>query len=315
MIDFVKYQGSGNDFVLIDNRYGAWAEQVKFAIENLGFYSEQAYIEQLCNRKFGIGADGLILLQTKDGVDFEMIYYNSDGCLSSMCGNGGRCIADWAFSLGIGSEKKSITDTSIKHSKDLLTENLLTENPLTERYKDSLTFNAADGIHRATKIINPKDSKPWISLTMNPKSTQWQLDDVTWELNTGSPHYVNFKNESIENMDLLGWAKEIRYNKTYSSQGINVNAVVELGENQISMRTYERGVEDETLSCGTGVTAAAIAYCAKNSIHRNPGKQLNISVLTKGGELNVALCIDKSGDGYSEILLQGPANFVFKGVI
>lgn len=305
MIDFVKYQGSGNDFVLIDNRYGAWVKQVKFAIENLEFCSEQAYIEQLCNRKFGIGADGLMLLQTKDGVDFEMIYYNSDGCLSSMCGNGGRCIADWAFSLGIGSEKKSITDTPIKHSKD----------PITERHNDSLIFDAADGIHWATKIINPKDSKPWISLTMNPKATQWQIDDVTWELNTGSPHYVNFKNESIENMDLLEWAKKIRYNETYSSQGINVNAVVELGENQIFMRTYERGVEDETLSCGTGVTAAAMAYCAKNSIHGNPEKQLNISVLTKGGELNVALRIDKSGNGYSEILLQGPVNFVFKGVI
>ena len=277
-IPFVKYQGTGNDFVLIDNRTGAWQNYLAMQVPQ-DFATEKDLVAHICHRKFGIGADGLMLLQNKEGFDFEMVYFNSDGGLSSMCGNGGRCIAAWAFSLGLG-------DTSLQ-------------------------FWAPDGLHEAKKTNDGKG----IALNMNPVSRIQQINTNDWELNTGSPHYVSFQDNNIQQLALVDWAKNIRYNEPYTNLGINVNAVNILDENTISMRTYERGVEDETLSCGTGVCAAAISFVQRSQPHTeaNSNEIQNhlIEVITPGGTLQVSLQRDQNN--YDHIVLIGPATFVFQG--
>jgi diaminopimelate epimerase len=206
-----------------------------------------------------------------------------------MCGNGGRCIAAWAFSLGLGD--------------------------------DSLQFWAPDGTHEARKTNDGKG----IALNMNPVSRVQQINTNDWELNTGSPHYVSFQDNNIQQLALVDWAKNIRYNEPYTNLGINVNAVNILDENTISMRTYERGVEDETLSCGTGVCAAAISFVQRSGMQLNPFEsgqphtEANsnevqnhlIEVITPGGTLQVSLQRDQNN--YNHIVLIGPATFVFQG--
>ena len=287
-IPFVKYQGTGNDFVLIDNRTGAWQDYLAMQVP-LQFATEKDLVAHICHRRLGIGADGLMLLQNKEGFHFEMVYFNSDGGLSSMCGNGGRCIAAWAFSLGLGD--------------------------------DSLQFWAPDGTHEARKTNDGKG----IALNMNPVSRVQQINTNDWELNTGSPHYVSFQDNDIQQLALVDWAKNIRYNEPYTNLGINVNAVNILDENTISMRTYERGVEDETLSCGTGVCAAAISFVQRSGMQLNPFEsgqphtEANtnqvqnhlIEVNTPGGTLQVSLQRDQNN--YNHIVLIGPATFVFQG--
>ncbi len=277
-IPFVKYQGTGNDFVLIDNRTGAWQDYLAMQVPQ-HFAGERELVAHICHRRLGIGADGLMLLQNKEGFHFEMVYFNSDGGLSSMCGNGGRCIAAWAFSLGLGD--------------------------------DSLQFWAPDGTHEARKTNDGKG----IALNMNPVSLVQQINTNDWELNTGSPHYVSFQDNNIQQLALVDWAKNIRYNEPYTNLGINVNAVNILDENTISMRTYERGVEDETLSCGTGVCAAAISFVQRSQPHTeaNSNEVQNhlIEVITPGGTLQVSLQRDQNN--YDHIVLIGPATFVFQG--
>ena len=281
---FVKYEGTGNDFILIDNREGIWQEFVSASIQTAG--SEKARIARLCHPKFGIGADGLMLLQQKEGYDFEMVYFNSDGGKSSMCGNGGRCIAEWAFRLGIGKLGGLIDNADVSNSEKIL------------------NFWATDGAHTAQKMSTPG----WISLTMNDVNSILELDSHCYELNTGSPHFVSIKSEDIQEIDLVAWAQGIRYNATYKEAGINVNAVNIINDNHIVMRTYERGVEDETLSCGTGVTAAALSLATMKSL----GGGL-IHVSTRGGDLSVAF--SRSPQGFCNILLQGATKMVFEGVL
>jgi diaminopimelate epimerase len=256
-IEFVKYQGTGNDFILIDGRNGNF--------ENLP-------VKWLCDRRYGIGADGLMILKSMENFDFEMIYYNSDGNISSMCGNGGRCISAWAYNLGLGDNNRVV-------------------------------FNAIDGAHEA--IINTKT----VALKMTDVNS-WEVSDRdTYILNTGSPHYVSFQHENnLEKFDLVNWAKGIRYNDRFKQEGINVNLVTISEPNKLVMRTYERGVEDETLSCGTGVTAASLAYALKQD---NNVKK--VEVKTPGGDLSVAF--ERTASGFSNIWLEGPADFVFKGEI
>lgn len=254
-LKFYKYQGTGNDFVMIDNRnndISLTEDQVKF----------------LCDRKFGIGADGLILLELIDGYDFNMVYYNSDGRTSSMCGNGGRCITQFAIDLGIE--------------------------------RDEYLFMAIDGEHRAKK------SNKGISLQMIDVS---KVDDIGEDvfLDTGSPHYIVF-DEQLENVDVVPRARKIRYSSNYEKEGVNVNFVEVLNNNTIEMRTYERGVEDETLSCGTGVTAAVLASVKKGMLSSE-----DVRVKTQGGELGLSYST-KEGK-FEEIWLQGPADFVFSGSI
>jgi diaminopimelate epimerase len=273
-LNFVKYQGTGNDFVLVDNRTGAWQAYLAMQVPQQ-FATEKDLVAHLCHRQFGVGADGLMLLQNKEGFDFEMVYFNSDGGLSTMCGNGGRCIAAWAFALSLGD--------------------------------DTLLFWAPDGVHEASKTEDNKG----IALTMNPVSAIAVKGDGCWELNTGSPHYVQFQTTDLQELPLIEWARSIRYSDAYMPAGINVNAVRVIGNNHIAMRTYERGVENETLSCGTGVTAAAIAYI--NSLGLNPTQPTNhhVHVDTAGGQLQVRFAAQN--DQFSDIQLIGPATFVFRG--
>ncbi|MGI8951801.1 MAG: diaminopimelate epimerase [Chitinophagaceae bacterium] len=252
---FYKYQGTGNDFIIIDNR------------ENKIELSA-AQIKKLCNRKFGVGADGLMLLNTKQGYDFEMKYYNADGNESSMCGNGGRCMIKFAHAMGI--------------------------------HKSKYYFWAIDGNHEATIELNG-----WVHLKMqNVNKLTINSEDAI--LNTGSPHYVKpFSN--VRNMDVVKEGKLIRYSNQFAKEGINVN-YVEAMENNIFVRTYERGVEDETLSCGTGVTAAALVFA-----HNDNGFN-RVEIETPGGNLAVEFC--KTGsENFENIWLCGPAEFVFKGEI
>lgn len=257
LLQFYKYQGTGNDFIIIDNR-------------NRNFdITDNSVVEKLCNRRFGIGADGLMLLQNMTGYDFEMVYYNSDGRPSSMCGNGGRCIAAFAQTLGI--------------------------------IKDKAYFMATDGEHEA------KINQNYVGLKMNNVSKIEMGADYCF-LNTGSPHYVEFVN-NVEDFDVFTKGKAIRNNDRFKSEGTNVN-FVEKKYNELFVRTYERGVEAETFSCGTGVTAAALAASLKSV----STAQEYCDIRTLGGNLKVKF-IKHSDNSFTDIWLEGPAEFVFKGEI
>lgn len=254
-LSFYKYQGTGNDFIIIDNRNG-----------EINLTTEQ--VKHLCNRRFGIGADGLMLLNTKPDFDFEMEYYNADGNESSMCGNGGRCMVKFANSLGIRKAK--------------------------------YYFNAVDGEHEATIEDNN-----WVHLKMkNVDGIKKHFGDSI--VNTGSPHYIKPERD-VRHLNVVKEGREIRYSDDFEKEGINVN-FVEGDSKEIFVRTYERGVEDETLSCGTGVTAAALVFA-----HNDNGFN-RVEVKTLGGHLAVEF--DKIGEEkFTNIWLCGPAEFVFKGQV
>ena len=254
-IEFYKYQGAGNDFIVLDNR------------EHIYDHITSENVRQLCKRNFGIGADGLMLLNNKEGFDFEMVYFNADGNLGSMCGNGGRCIVKFASKMGIK--------------------------------KKDYHFLATDGPHEAEIDLNKQ-----VSLKMQDvKNVEFFLDHYV--LNTGSPHYVQYVND-IADLDVAGEGRKIRYSKQFAENGINVNFVEVISDDEIFVRTYERGVEDETLSCGTGVTASAL-ISAHNDIGFN-----RVEVKTKGGNLNVEF--EKISDTeFADIWLSGPAELVFSG--
>lgn len=256
-LEFHKYHGTGNDFIIIDNR------ELKVKLNT-------KQIAHLCHRRFGIGADGLMLLQNKKGYDFEMVYYNSDGNESSFCGNGSRCIVAFAKELGV-----------IK--------------------KPETTFIATDGVHTA------KMKGDIISMKMRDvQNVEAEGDHMI--LNTGSPHYVKFIS-GVKSADVVAEGRSIRYSERFKSEGVNVNLVEKNGKG-VYVRTYERGVEDETLSCGTGVTASALASSLKGiSTGENDCK-----ILTPGGELTVRFHRG-NGSSFSDIWLEGPATFVFSGEI
>lgn len=255
-MQFFKYQGTGNDFIIIDGR------------ENLPAIE---HVEFLCDRRFGIGADGLMILKNHEGYDFEMVYYNSDGKLSSMCGNGGRCLAHFANWLNLGRE-------------------------------GHLDFIAVDGPHHA--FVN----NDFVELGMRDVTEFEKRAENIYVLNTGSPHYVIFLTENISEFDVVSEAKKIRYNNEFKTDGINVNFVNITGENSISIRTYERGVEDETLSCGTGVTAASLAF----QIHSNRAIPL-VNVKSMGGNLQVQS--EWLNNQFKKVILAGPAIQVFSGIL
>nr|WP_039866275.1 diaminopimelate epimerase [Pedobacter sp. BAL39] len=255
-IHFYKYQGAGNDFILIDNR-------------DLSFkYTGNNAVLQLCNRRFGIGADGLMLLQDHADYDFEMLYFNADGKLGSMCGNGGRCIVAFAKHLGI--------------------------------IDSETNFLAVDGPHYA-KI---SDAGNWVDLQMIDIDHIGN-DGEAYVLNTGSPHYVAQVN-NLETLDVYHEGHSIRNNETYKQEGINVNFVEDLGDH-LFVRTFERGVEDETYACGTGVTAVALSMAQ----HKGQNGHIETPVKVLGGDLRIAF--DYNGSQFRNVFLCGPAEQVFEG--
>ncbi len=256
-LPFFKYQGTGNDFIIIDQREEQWLTKASTTI-----------VKQLCDRHFGIGADGLILLEEHPVLDFEMIYFNSDGNESSMCGNGGRCIVAFAHALDIVGE--------------------------------DCQFMAVDGLHHATVKEN------WVELRMNNVHSIKEFPDYYF-LNTGSPHHVVFTDD-LSKIDIIAEGRAIRYSRMYQPDGTNVNFVEEKN-NGIEVLTYERGVENETLSCGTGVTAAAISYAL-----RHPEEEIKeVPIRTKGGFLKVRF--QKEEKHFKDVWLCGPAMQVFSGTI
>lgn len=256
-IEFAKYQGAGNDFILMDNRSG----QINLSTEQ---------IQWLCDRRFGVGADGLMYLESQEGFDFRMKYFNADGRQSTMCGNGGRCIVMYAHRLRCISEEKPIR------------------------------FVAVDGVHEAR--ILPEHI---VALGMNDVDEILQNEDE-FVLNTGSPHLV-VPVEHVEEFDVVQEGRRLRHQQRFQPSGINVN-FIEKAEGVLKVRTYERGVEDETLSCGTGVTAAAIASAAGNVGH------FDIDVHTQGGLLRVSFEKEQEGKA-TKVVLTGPAHFVFSGQV
>lgn len=257
-ISFYKYQGTGNDFIIIDNR------DMKFKVNNIGL------IARLCDRRFGIGGDGLILLQGSEQVDFDMLYYNADGKPGSMCGNGGRCIVAFAHKLGI--------------------------------IANEANFLAMDGLHHAS--LNPNGD--WVSLQMIDVKNIG-TDGDAFVLDTGSPHYV-MAVDGLEELDVYRLGREIRNRPAYQRDGINVNFVEQENKGYF-VRTYERGVEDETLACGTGVTAVALAMAKKSNLRG----EVIIPIRVMGGSLTVRF--HATENEFTNIFLEGPAIFVFQGTI
>jgi diaminopimelate epimerase len=257
-IPFYKYQGAGNDFILIDNRDNVYTD---LSVD---------MVKKLCDRRFGIGADGLMLLQNHAGYDFKMDYYNADGNLGSMCGNGGRCIVAFAKELGVIAEET--------------------------------TFLAVDGPHYAK--ISAKGE--WVDLQMIDVD-QVSTDGNAFILNTGSPHYVEQVSE-LESLDVYFKGKEIRNNPTYKLEGINVNFIENKGDHYF-VRTFERGVEDETYACGTGVTAVAISMAKQENQTGHHVKPIKVL----GGNLRVEF--DYNGKLFNNVFLCGPAQLVFTGNI
>jgi diaminopimelate epimerase len=253
-IPFYKYQGTGNDFVMIDDRKSEFPEK------NLEL------VKKLCDRRFGIGADGLILIRNKEGFDFEMIYFNADGS-QSMCGNGARCAVAFSKFLGI--------------------------------VFDQTHFLAIDGPHHARVVGD------LVELGMRSVSSLANAGNDFY-VNTGSPHHVRFV-ENVTDYPVVPEGSKIRYSENYSPDGTNVNFVTPISSDEIYVRTYERGVEDETLSCGTGVTACALVFGYQNELHE-------VKIKTQGGNLKVRYT-EQSDGSFQNILLIGPAEQVFEGKI
>ena len=260
-IKFYKYQGTGNDFVMIDDRNEIFP-YTQTSAEDF----DVSIISNLCDRKFGVGADGLILIRNHDDYDFQMIYFNADGS-QSLCGNGSRCAVHFANYLGI------IGNTT--------------------------RFMAVDGKHEA--FIE----RGLIHLKMHDVSEVRKINGH-WYIDTGSPHYIKFI-DNISRFDVYNEGKVIRSDEQFAPGGTNVNFVERIGDNELFVRTFERGVEDETLSCGTGVTAVSLAASYKNLA--SP-----VKVKTRGGELQVSFNKTKE-EKFEDIYLIGPAGMVFEGVI
>lgn len=255
--EFFKYQGAGNDFIMIDDR-------------NLTFTAKQEQIASLCDRRFGIGADGLILLRNDPAYDFRMVYFNADGAEGSMCGNGGRCAVRFARDLGM--------------------------------VGDFTRFIAVDGEHTAE--LNDQV----VRLGMSDVNGIETLEDHYFT-NTGSPHYVAFVT-SVDETDVVGIGKAVRYGPVYGPEGgTNVNFAQVIEKDYLKVRTYERGVEDETLACGTGVTACALvaAECF--------GWEGPVAVRVPGGMLSVEFIRGTDPGTFRDIYLTGPAEFVFSGAV
>ena len=252
LLKFTKYQGTGNDFVIID-----------LTKDNFKFSENQ--IKKICDRKYGIGADGLILISNHDRFSFEMKFFNPDGS-TSFCGNGSRCAVLFCFHQGI--------------------------------VQSNCSFTTNDGIHQGQVLEDEK-----IKISIKSPVLVDKLTNGDFQVNTGSPHYVQVA-KSLDNIDFNNYCRLIRNNDKYFRDGINVN-LVKIEDDFLDMRTYERGVENETLSCGSGVTATALAIAYENKLENS------LLVKTRGGKLKVDF--ERSENKFEKIFLSGPAKFVFSG--
>ncbi len=255
-INFSKYNGAGNDFILIDDR------------DSL-INDNKSLINYLCDRHFGVGADGIIILKESNNCDFEILHYTSDGNLGSLCGNGSRCAVLFAYNKDIIGRKT--------------------------------VFNAFDGIHSAEILENGLIK---MEMKLNSDIVNNSFGTFT---DTGSPHLVIEKDDA-DKLDVYNEGRAIRYNDFYKKEGVNVNFIEKISDDQFKIRTYERGVENETLACGTGSTASAICM---NFLGRT--KRSNITMKCKGGDLNVQFNLSERG--YQEISITGPAKLVYEGTI
>lgn len=252
-IQFHKYQGTGNDFVMVDNR-------------NDGFdKSDLNIISQLCDRRFGVGADGVILIEHSDEADFEMVYYNPDGS-QSLCGNGSRCAVMFAKFLGI--------------------------------IENDASFKAIDGVHKA-RIVDEQ-----VHLLMHDVLDYEKIGD-DFLIDTGSPHYIKYVSNT-GNIDPVAEGRKVRYSQRFAKEGVNVNFLEVVSDDELNIRTYERGVEAETYSCGTGCTAAALSLSLKTGVDK-------VSLKAVGGDLKVSFTRD--GNTFRDIYLIGPAKAVYTGQI
>jgi diaminopimelate epimerase len=258
ILEFYKYEGAGNDFILLDDRTGIFPS-IHYDL-----------VKRLCDRRFGIGADGLMLLRSCPGYDFNMVYYNSDGREGTMCGNGGRCIAAFAEKLGIVQKRAR--------------------------------FMAIDGEHLATLM-----AEHYVRLKMSDVQGI-ESGKGYYYLNTGSPHYVTFVT-GLAGLDVFTAGRDIRFNNRFREEGTNVNFVEEVGDH-LFVRTYERGVENETLACGTGVVAAVISAYLKR---KSDKIAWSMPVKVMGGQLQVSFTVQD--DRFTDIWLEGPATYVFQGKI
>ena len=257
MISFYKYQGAGNDFIIIDNR------------EKIISINKVNFAKKWCSRRFGIGSDGLIFIENQEGVDFLMEFYNPDGS-RSFCGNGSRCAVAFAKELGI------ITNTAI--------------------------FMAIDGKHKAEFVGDT------VKIAMNQYGGIEQIGEDHF-MDTGSPHYISYCGAN-DSRNIITYGKSIRYSDRFKEVGTNVNLINDLGNNHIEIRTYERGVENETLACGTGATACGLSYAAQNDLTKGI-----IDVDVKGGFLKIHFEQIENTDKFKNVWLEGPATFVFKGYV
>lgn len=260
-IDFQKFQGHGNDFIMINNLDGHY-DLIKNDVSKIIF---------LCNRNFGIGSDGIIFLNSKKEVDFEMDFFNPDGS-KSFCGNGARCAVSFA-------KKMKLIDVFS-------------------------TFSAIDGVHESYFLGNT------VKIKIHDINQIGEEDNNTFILDTGSPHYVHFQEKPLDSFDFLNYSREIRFSDRFIEKGININLAKQISLNKIEIRTYERGVENETQACGTGVTAAALALAFKNKLY---DKQ-ELNVMTLGGELIVEFVQQKKGV-FTDVWLIGDAKFIYEGSI
>lgn len=259
MYRFYKYQGTGNDFIILDNR------SYSFPLDN------QRLVERLCDRHFGIGADGLMLLQEAEDYDFEMVYFNADGRPGTMCGNGGRCMVAFAHRMGL--------------------------------FEEQTRFLAVDGGH--TAFLSPRDGVVKLKMI---DVTAVERHGEAFIMDTGSPHFVTLISHLSE-YPVFTKGREIRYGEVYGEDGINVNFLEPHPEGGYAIRTYERGVEDETLACGTGATAAAMAMAVRENLEGDVQTYMH----TLGGRLTVYF--HKNGNSFTEVYLEGPAKPVFEGLI
>lgn len=261
-IPFVKYHGTGNDFVIIDHTEKQYLDPNNYDL-----------IAAICHRRFGIGADGLMIIEKPSNElhNFEMLYFNSDGKPSTMCGNGGRCI----------------TAAFLKRSE--------------HKEQSNLTFSFQNQTYQST--FNKENG--WIKLQMQNVSFI-EITSAGYILDTGSPHLVQF-NDEVNSINVKKQGSVLRYSERFQEEGINVNFCA-WNKNELSVRTYERGVENETYSCGTGVVASSISYALKAQL---PDGNITIPISTRGGRLSVSF--QKNGSRFTDIALSGPTVKICEG--